>query len=199
VSTDGTTLNPRPLVEEAGDHTLLRFVRDGDSAAAAALYRRYVDRVRALVACRLGGRLAPRLSADDIAQSVFRVFFRGVAEQAYDVPPGEELWGLLAVLTRRKVRERVAFHQAACRDVRRTAVGDDTGLAAEPDAGAEADYLQVEVEEFLDSFHPADREIVGLRMGGYEVTEIAGRTGRSLRTVERVLQKARTRLRVLLT
>jgi RNA polymerase sigma-70 factor (ECF subfamily) len=198
VSTRPTAVDPPPPVEQAGDHTLLRFVRGGNTAAAEALYRRYVDRVRALVATRLGGRLAPRLSADDIAQSVFRVFFRGVAEQAYSVPPGEELWGLLAVLTRRKVRERVAFHQAARRDVRRTTPAGGHGLAAEPDAGAEADYLRVEVEEFLDSFHPADREIVGLRMGGYEVTEIAGQTGRSLRTVERVLQKARTRLRALL-
>jgi DNA-directed RNA polymerase specialized sigma24 family protein len=31
-------------------------------------------------------------------------------------------------------------------------------------------------------------------MTGYEVTEIADRTGRSLRTVERVLQRARAKL-----
>ena len=43
-------------------------------------------------------------------------------------------------------------------------------------------------------FRPADREVIHLRMLGYEVTEIADRTGRSLRTIERVLQKARTRL-----
>jgi RNA polymerase sigma-70 factor (ECF subfamily) len=185
-----TSASPEP-----GDHTLLRFVRDGDSGAADALYRRYADRVRALIANRLGGRLAPRVSPDDIAQSVFRVLFQGVVGRVYNVPPGEELWGLLAVLTRRKVRDRVAYHQAARRDIRRTALRGAGGLEAEPDAGREADYLQVEVEEFLDSFRPADREIVSLRLGGYELAEIAGRTGRSLRTVERVLQKARTSLR----
>ena len=189
------TTPPAAPTAGPGDHTLLRFARDGDGEAAAALYRRYADRVRALVATRLGGRLAPRVSPDDIAQSVFRVFFRGVVGRAYDVPPGEELWGLLAVLTRRKVRERVAYHQAARRDIRRTALRGAAGLAGEPAADAEADYLQIEVDEFLHSFHPADREVVGLRLGGYEVAEIAGRTGRSLRTVERVLQKARTRLR----
>jgi RNA polymerase sigma-70 factor (ECF subfamily) len=188
------TRRPDPPADP-GDHTLVRSARDGDGAAAAALYRRYADRVRGLVATRLGGRLAPRVSPDDIAQSVFRVFFRGVAGRTYDVPPGEELWGLLAVLTRRKVSERLAYHQAARRDIRRTALRGAVGLAAEPAADGEADYLRVEVEEFLDSFHPADREVVGLRLGGYEVAEIADRTGRSLRTVERVLQKARTRLR----
>jgi RNA polymerase sigma-70 factor (ECF subfamily) len=178
-----------------GDHTLLRCARAGDGEAAAALYRRYADRVRALVASRLGGRLAPRVSPDDIAQSVFRVFFRGVVVRAYDVPPGEELWGLLAVLTRRKVRERVAYHQAARRDIRRTALRGTDGLAAEPDADGDADHLRVELDELLEAFHLPDREVVSLRLGGYDVAEIAEQTGRSLRTVERVLQKARTRLR----
>jgi RNA polymerase sigma-70 factor, ECF subfamily len=177
------------------DHALLRSVRDGDQQAAGELYARYGERVRALVAQRVKGYVAARVGADDIAQSVFRTFFQGVAERAYSVPADKELWGLLCVLALSKVRERLAYHTAACRDVRRTA---GTGLDRVADDDAEARQLDLEVEDLLNAFHPADREVLGLRMTGHELTEIAAKTGRSLRTVERVLHKARARLRELL-
>lgn len=172
------------------DSRLVRLVRDGDSAAAEALYGRYARRMRALVASRLRGPVASRLSPDDIVQSVFRTLFEGVVERAYSAPEGRELWGLLCVLALNKVRERVAYHQAARRDVRRTSGCVDTLV----DEDAETQWLGVEVDDLLARFRPGDREVIHLRMTGYEVTEIADRTGRSLRTVERVLQKARTRL-----
>jgi RNA polymerase sigma-70 factor, ECF subfamily len=187
---------PAPAIPPT-DHALVRGARDGDQQAAADLYARYGDRVRALVAQRLSDQVAARLGADDIAQSVFRTFFQGVAERAYMVPADRELWGLLCVLALSKVRERTAFHKAARRDVRRTAPAA-AGLDRVADADAAGDQLDLEVQDLLDSFHPADREVLGLRMTGHELTEIAAQTGRSLRTVERVLHKARARLRELL-
>ena len=72
--------NDRPAAQRAfdsqsSDHRLVRLLRGGDERAAEALYRRYVRRVHALIAGQMPNRLAPRLSPDDIAQSVFRVFF----------------------------------------------------------------------------------------------------------------------------
>ena len=183
------------VVAPPSDHALLRSVRDGDQAAAGLLYARYGERVRALVAQKVKGYVAARVGAEDIAQSVFRTFFQGVAERAYSVPEDRELWGLLCVLALSKVRERLAYHTAACRDVRRTA---PAALDRVADEDAEARQLDLEVEDLLNSFHPADREVLGLRMTGHEMTEIAAKTGRSLRTVERVLHKARARLRELL-
>ncbi len=58
--------------------------------------------------------------------------------------------------------------------------------------------LTLAVEEALGRLPDAYREAVALRMDGYEVAEIAAKTGRSKRTVERTLQEARTRLRSLL-
>jgi RNA polymerase sigma-70 factor (ECF subfamily) len=180
------------------DHALLRSVRDGDQTAAGELYARYGERVRALVGQRVKGYVAARVGAEDIAQSVFRTFFQGVAERAYSVPEDKELWGLLCVLALSKVRERVAYHKAARRDVRRTSPASDSKLSQVADDDAAARQLDLEVEDLLESFHPADREILGLRMTGHELTEIAAKTGRSLRTVERILHKARSRLRELL-
>jgi len=184
-----------PPATSTTDAGLVSLLRDGDSWAAEELYSRYARRMRALVASRLRGPVASRLSPDDIVQSVFRTLFEGVAERAYSAPEGRELWGLLCVLALNKVRERVAYHQAARRDVRRTAGGVD----ALPDADAEAQWLGIEVDDLLARFRPGDREVIHLRMTGYEVTEIADRTGRSLRTVERVLQRARAKLAAELT
>jgi RNA polymerase sigma-70 factor (ECF subfamily) len=179
-----------PAAPSASDAGLVGLLRAGDPWAARELFTRYARRLRALVASRIRGPVASRLSPDDIVQSVFRTLFQGVAERAYSAPEGRELWGLLCVLALNKLRERVAYHQAARRDVRRTAGGVD----ALPDADAEAQWLGIEVDDLLDRFRPADREVIYLRMTGYEVTEIAERTGRSLRTVERVLQRARAKL-----
>jgi RNA polymerase sigma-70 factor (ECF subfamily) len=191
----GDVSDVRTLETHSSDHSLVRLLRGGDERAAEVLYRRYIRRVNALIAGQLPDRLGPRLSPDDIAQSVFRVFFHGLAERTYDVPRDRELWGLLCALALSKVRDRVAYHQAARRDVRRTAAATEQTLAAEPDAESESGRLCLEVDDLLRAFHADDRQIVSLRMAGYEVPEISELTGRSLRTVERVLQKARNRLR----
>ncbi len=182
-----------------GDHTLVRFVRKGDEAAAEELYRRYATRLRRLVADRCTPAFAARFDPDDIVQSVFRVLYQGVRTKFYDVPPGGELWGLLFVMAINKVRDQVAFHQAACRNVSRTFATDamtpDDLLGQDENNAA---LLRLTVEEYLCGLDETDRGIVAFRMTGHSVEEIADRIGRAKRTVERVLQKARDQLTELL-
>jgi DNA-directed RNA polymerase specialized sigma24 family protein len=59
--------------------------------------------------------------------------------------------------------------------------------------------LEVMVEDVLGQLPAPHRELVELRIQGHEVAELARRTGRSKRTVERILQDVRNRLRQLLT
>ncbi|HEY1377013.1 MAG TPA: sigma-70 family RNA polymerase sigma factor, partial [Gemmataceae bacterium] len=59
-------------------------------------------------------------------------------------------------------------------------------------------FLRLVVRDTLERLPPAERQMLELRMEGYEVSEIADRVGRSKRTVERLLQQARTRLKSLL-
>ena len=84
---------PRPD-DETSDGSLLRLYRHGDQDAAKVLYLRYAGRLRALARSRTSTDLAGRVDDDDIVQSVFGSFFRGVIHGAYDVPAGEELWNL---------------------------------------------------------------------------------------------------------
>jgi RNA polymerase sigma-70 factor, ECF subfamily len=185
---------------EPSDQSLLRRYRRGDQDAAFHLYRRYAERLRALAQAHCAPDLAQRVDVDDIVQSVFGSFFRQVNRGYYDVPDGEELWGLFLVIALNKIRAQGAFHRAAKRDVRLTVGGD--GLDHLPHARAAPDVvavLQLAIDEALQQLPPSHKALVELRIAGYEVAEIAARTGRSKRSVERNLQESRKKLAALLT
>jgi RNA polymerase sigma-70 factor (ECF subfamily) len=183
------------------DRSLLRRFRAGQDDAATQLYLRYASRLHALAAAQCGSDLAARVDPEDIVQSVFRTFFRRAAQGHYDVPEEEELWKLFLVIALHKIRDTASYHRAAKRDVAATATGAAFDHAAErrasPDETALA-TLRLVIAEILDGLPASLRPIVELRIEGYEVQEIADRTGRSRRSVERALQDFRTRLRDLI-
>jgi len=183
--------NPAPT-----DHSLLRRFRGGNEDAATELYVRYAHRLRALVKARCSSELARRVEPDDIVQSVFRRFFRRVRQGDYDVPAGEELWGLFLVIALNRIRAAESFHRAGKRDVRVTVA--DTGNYLEDARGHdEVAYtvLQLTIAEALEQLPQQQRLMLELRIQGHEVAEIAHQTGRSKRTVERSLQEVRSWLR----
>ncbi|MCA1685244.1 MAG: RNA polymerase sigma factor [Planctomycetia bacterium] len=192
-SADDARLRPD---DEASDGSLLRLYRHGDQDAARLLYLRYAGRLRALARSRTAHDLAGRVDDDDIVQSVFGSFFRGVIHGAYDVPAGEELWNLFLVITLNKIRAKGEHHRAAKRDVRQTVGGE--AIAESPDPlsseGQTVVLLKMAVGEALDRLPHQHAQAVRLRLEGYEVSEIAGITGRSKRSVERLLQESLERL-----
>jgi RNA polymerase sigma-70 factor (ECF subfamily) len=141
------------------------------------------------------------LEPDDIVQSVFRRFFEAARQGRYLLPAGEELWDLLAVIALNRLRSEEQFHRAGKRDLRRT-VGLDA-LVMEAKSGKEPTealdaFLTLAVEEALGRLPTHYREVVRLRMEGYDVAEIAEQIARSKRTVERMLQEVQSRLRSML-
>ena len=187
----------RPPNEEPSDHSLLARFRRGSQDAATQLYLRYVQRLRALTRTRWSQDLARRLEVEDIVQSVFNTFFQRARRGYYDVPVGEELWQLFLVLALNKIRAKVAFHHAAKRDVRLTVESadlDHQGARDLTDDQAAYAFLNLAIEEALERLPAWHKTMVELRIQGYEVAEIARQTGRSRRSVERVLQEARQTL-----
>jgi len=183
--------------EAISDRSLLRRFRSGQPDAATELYLRYAERLSALAAGQCGPDLAARVDPEDIVQSVFRTFFRRVARGQYDVPEGEELWKLFLVIGLNKIRATATFHRAAKRDVGVTASGEAFQRAAQNVAGSDETALatlRMVVEEILATLPASLRSIVELRIEGHLVEEIARRTKRSRRSVERALQDFRQRL-----
>jgi len=183
------------------DRSLLRRFRSGSEDAATELYVRYVHRLRALVRARCSSELSRRIEPEDIVQSVFRRFFRRVTQGDYDVPAGEELWGLFLVIALNRIRAAEMFHRAGKRDVRLTIIDPDAGNYLEAARGHDEvaySVLQMTIAEGLEQLPEQQRFMLELRIQGHEVAEIARKTGRSKRTVERNLQEVRTRLRAFL-
>ena len=181
------------------DHTLVRFIRGGDETAAAELYLRYAARVRQVVAARWSAAFAARFDPDDVVQSVFRTLYEKVRSRSFEVPKGGELWGLLSALAVNKVRDQIAHHRAAKRDVYRTT--DPGGFVREGVFAHDeqtAALIRLVVDEYLRALPEFERSVLALRMTGHTVAEIAARTGRAVRSVERVLHKVRDRLADLL-
>lgn len=183
---------------DATDASLLHRYRRGEDDAATELYVRYAERLRALAAAQTSPDLRRRVDPDDIVQSVFRTFFRRAAAGQYEVPAGEELWKLFLVIGLNKIRAVAAHHKAARRDVRTTAAGGDYDRAVDSTPAADAtalDALRLTIDELLGPLPATHREIIELRVAGHEVAEIAAKTGRAKRSVERILQDFRHTLR----
>src|SRR5262249_5101279 len=134
-----------PTDDGPSDRSLLRQVRRGDQEAARLLYRRYAHPPRALARARAPPGFAGRGGDDDIVQSVFGSFFRGVIHGSYDVPAGKELWHLFLAITLNKIRAKRVYHRAAKRDVRQTSGGELIDRSADVLAtdGQAADVLRI--------------------------------------------------------
>src|SRR5438270_7684759 len=84
-------------------------LKDGDAAAAQAIWERYHGRLVALARDKL--RAARRRAADeeDVVQNAFHSFFRGVAAGRFpQLDDRDNLWRLLVVITARKALDQLA-------------------------------------------------------------------------------------------
>jgi RNA polymerase sigma-70 factor (ECF subfamily) len=191
----------RMLAEDrtaSSDGSLVRRFRSGEQDAATALFFRYAGRIQHLAQRNTAADLGPRFDSDDVVQSVFRTFFRRVQTGLYELPDGEELWRLLLVLALNKIRSLAVHHRALKRDVNAT-IGQDphvlSQFATQNTDELALHSMQLVVAEVLDGLPAVQQQIILKRIDGCQVEEIASQTGRSKRTVERVLQSFRQRLR----
>src|SRR5438874_9578101 len=84
-------------------------LKDGDADAAQPLWERYHRRLVSLARQKL--RTARRREADeeDVVQSAFHSFFRGVAGGRFPrLDDRDDLWRLLVVITARKALDQLA-------------------------------------------------------------------------------------------
>ena len=176
------------------DKSLLELYRLGDQHAAIAIYSRYASRLRALAAAQCAEDLRVRFDPEDIVQSVFRTFFAQLGEGSYDVPEGEELWGLLFVMALHKIRNQANYHRAAKRDIGQTVNGSALEKQRFASDESSLQFLLMLIDDELKDYPPVNRTIVRMRIEGYDINEIVQESGRSRRTVERVLQDFRKKL-----
>jgi DNA-directed RNA polymerase specialized sigma24 family protein len=172
-------------------------LRGKDEQAAARLWERYFQRLVELARAKLRG--APRRAADeeDVALSAFDSLCRGVEAGRFpQLLDRDGLWGLLVVLTVRKVAHLKRHTARQKRGGAATpAEGEEADLGRVLDAGPTPEFAAQMAEQsgrLLDRLGDAELRAVALwKMEGYGNDEIAERLNCSVRSVGRKLRVIR--------
>jgi RNA polymerase sigma-70 factor (ECF subfamily) len=180
---------------------LMAQLRDGEERAATVIFQRFAGRLVGLARGRLNADLRRKVDPEDVLQSVFKSFFRRHAEAPFDFSGWDNIWAVLIVLTVRKCGRRVETFHAAKRDARREVPlpgGGESSWGQDP-AGheptpEEVAMLTETLENLMRDLDEHARQILTLRLQGYQLAEIAGEVGLTERTVQRVMRKVRDRL-----
>lgn len=170
---------------------LLGAVKRGGDDAARELFDTYVQRLLGLARTHLSDALQARVDPEDIVQSVFRTFFRKVADEQVLLGRSGDLWRFLAAITVNKARQRVEYELAAKRNPNRerAAAAGAAVLVTDP-RDDDVLILVDEVASFLNGLDVRDRSILELRLQGERLDDIATAVGISEATVRRVLDRA---------
>jgi RNA polymerase sigma-70 factor, ECF subfamily len=181
---------------------LMARLRAGDEAAARAVFERFVRQLVGLAQRQFDAILRRKVDPEDVVQSAYKSFFLRYGAGKLEVQDWGNLWSLLTLLTLRKCLDRVDYHHAGCRDVRREAAAQPDTAGPEPwwEAVAreptpeEAAVLAETVEQLLRKLEPDERPVLQLSLQGYTSQEISAQLGRAERTVRRIRERVRKRL-----
>lgn len=110
---------------------LMERLRAGEDTAARAIFERFTRRLVGLARRRLDGRLGGKVDPEDVVQSAYKSFFVRQREGDLEIGDWDGLWGVLTLITLRKVADRAAYHQAAKRDMHRETAGAEDDAAAD--------------------------------------------------------------------
>ncbi len=172
---------------------LIPDLRERDDVAIEELWRRYAARIERLARPVVAG-LAPGAGDEqDVAQSAFYAFCEAAANgQAPQLENRNELWRLLATISRRKAADRVRRELRARRggDLPRTRTGE-YDLSDDQPSPLEVAELQETIDELFRELDaaadPKLKAIAILRLEGADTEEIAAQLGCTQRTIQRKL------------
>jgi RNA polymerase sigma-70 factor (ECF subfamily) len=188
----------------AGDSftDIMARLRGGDQAAAREIFQRFVDKLVRLARRQFDAVLRHKVDPEDVVQSAYKSFFLRYGEGKIEIRDWGNLWGMLTVITLRKCFDRVEYHRAALRDVRKEATAQPGSAASQPwwEAVArdptpeEAAMLAETLEHLLHGLEVDERPILQMSLQGYTSIEISQQTGVGERTVRRLRERIRKKL-----
>lgn len=176
---------------------LVARVRQGDSAAAEALVRRYEAQVRRVVRLRLDhSPLRRHLDSGDICQSVLASFFVRAALGQYDLDSPEGLVRLLGAMARNKLADQARKLQGMPRDpVPGRAGAGDLGDAADGRASPSRIAAGRDLLEAVRArLHDDERLLAERRAEGRAWADIAAELGGSPEALRKRLERALARV-----
>ena len=181
---------------------MLRGLIQGDQQAFVSFWERYSDRLHRIASRRLPRHLQRRIESEDVVQSVCRTFFRRMHEGRLDLRKHQQIWPLLCAITLNKVRMQIRYQLQDKRHPGREvqlaqATSESSNGCFPPEIPAdginpqEAVAFAEQLERILARLDDEQRQIIELRLDGYNGEDIADRLGISTRTVRRITNRIR--------
>jgi RNA polymerase sigma factor (sigma-70 family) len=173
--------------------------------AARLIWRRYFRDLLELARNNLNRRIRRREDEEDVLQSMYKSFCLRQQRGDFDLTGRDQLWGLLVQITLCKARNAAKKQMRDKRDVAReqTIADRDESESAhwaleQMDAAgpspAEAALLNEALERRLEALaDPELRQIALWRLEGYTNREIADRLQCTERSIERRLERIRSK------
>jgi DNA-directed RNA polymerase specialized sigma24 family protein len=148
------------------------------------LWKEYWRRVEGVARKVLAASPKGGADEEDVAQSVFRTFFKRARKGLFPrLNDSDELWDLLVTITVRKASKRKR------KSVRQPAAVEDVELLkaqlAEDPTPAAVMAMQDEVQRVMSLLDPIAQRVVALVLEGRTTEEVAASCGKSRATIER--------------
>ena len=184
--------------------TVTRWIQqlaEGDQQASEQLWQHVSLRLEDFARQKLDDRIRRRYDEHDAANSAFHSLCRGLTDGRLEAESRDSFWGLLAVITSRKItaeRRRLVAQKRGGKELRGESGFGDFGAAginevdgqqATPDVLAEVSESCSELFDAIED--EALRKIVLLKFQGWKNGEVATELQCAQRTIERKLEKIR--------
>jgi RNA polymerase sigma factor (sigma-70 family) len=197
------------MVRDGSVTRLIRLLRSDDAAerdmAARLIWLRYFRELLDLARKNLNRRIQRREDEEDVLQSMYKSFCLRQQRGEFDLAGRDALWKLLVTITLRKARNAVRRQGQDMRDIAREQtlpIDDETKsvhwvleqMDAAGPSPAEAAVLNEALERRLEALDDPDLRTIALwRLEGYTNREIADRLDCTERSVERRLERIRSK------
>jgi RNA polymerase sigma factor (sigma-70 family) len=188
---------------------LIQLLRSGDVAerdrAARLIWHRYFHDLLELARNNLSKRIRRKEDEEDVLQSMYKSFCLRQQRGEFELAGRDALWKLLVTITLRKARNAAKKQACQRRDIAREqtiADLDEEGsahwvieqMAAAGPSPAESALLNEALERRLAALEsPGLRQIALWRLEGYTNREIADRLDCTERSVERRMERIRSK------
>lgn len=176
----------------------------GDQEICRQFWKAYGSRLGLIAKRHLPSKLKPRVEPEDIVQSACRTFFRRIQDGKIELVDGDLLWPYLCAITVNKVRLQARFHGRQRRSPDREqrlglgkeatgmTAGDLVGDGLSPDESA---AFAEQLHRLLADMDETECQVIQLKLEQYSNHEIAERLLCSERTVRRIINRLRERLK----
>jgi len=184
------SLTPPPFEDFS---SLFARAKAGDSDAVAELFTRYAPHVQAVVRRRLSNKLRPRFDSVDGTQDVWLSFLKTSVERL-DFPTETAFLAYLSKMAANKVGEEHRRRGAQKNDLNRERpiVGDTDPPARQPTPSQYA-AADERWDGLVGGLPPTQRQVLEMLRDGYTHDEIGRRLGFHPKTVQRLLQRLKSR------